>query len=545
MRIDLGSSDSFFLPDRPLTAKQEEDGSSPFGDILKQCAEEPAEAEGEESPPAFREAGQIEVKLYLALDARALEFVEPRAVALTAEELAALVAEAEGQEPAPKPHSSTAEAAAGDMATPAAEMPAASLAEAAAAEPAAPPPEQDAPAAAPATRSELTAQPPPAKPAPTAPDAGPGHPQPPPDSAAADADPAPDNESPGGKTRHPLAHDEAATPLPPGANAPPLPDIVPLAAAPPPPAQSFEQDDPATGGQGSRGEAHSEEQQDQEAETEAVRELSYEEIQRLMTATLNSGRVLPPRVQELIHQLLSSLGAGHRWPLNQHRLIGLEHSEWELLTQLFPRHFYAGLLRVRQPLYTLLQDLSNLQAPDAERQNALAGMWAESFGAPPALLTAWLADRPLDEAGCGQLPHLLERWQQLDALPPGSLGRILQLALAYRHHPERMESLFEISRHLLHGRQLHPDQRGLLARCIGERCFAHELSDSRRIETLLGQVLAGQEPEEPDLRLLLTGCAQGVLSYLPPTQLAVSLQALQDYARRDLLGREELIPELY
>ncbi|MEZ0369168.1 MAG: hypothetical protein ACAI44_08800, partial [Candidatus Sericytochromatia bacterium] len=276
------------------------------------------------------------------------------------------------------------------------------------------------------------------------------------------------------------------------------------------------------------------------------RELNYEEIQSLVETALYSGRHLPPRVRQVMKELLEALLDGQRWLLDQHRLIGLEPYEWEQLTQLFPPHFYAGLLRQHRhselPLYDLLQDLYTQLPPDPERQAQLLALWQPGFGSgqlPPPLRN-WVLDQP-DPPAERELIQLLELWQQQQTLPPGATGRILQLALAYSYHPEKMLALFRLSQDLLHGRAPQGEQSALLAQCMYERCYPRELSDSAQIQDLLTRALLGQELEEPELMHLLTGCSQSVLSYLPYACMPPSLQHLQDYVRRDLLGREELV----
>lgn len=275
-------------------------------------------------------------------------------------------------------------------------------------------------------------------------------------------------------------------------------------------------------------------------------DLSYQEIQDLVETALNSGKHLPPRVRQVLQELLGALLDGQRWLLDQHRLIGLEREEWRLLQELFPAHFYAGLLRQHRhselPLYDLLQALYEQAPPDQARREQCLALWQPALG-DSLLLRNWVLAQPLP-AQPRELANLLELWQQHQALPPGAIGRCLQLALAYRHHPERMQALFLLAGDLFHGKALMPDQIDLLAACVSERCYPRALSDTAQIQALLAGVLAGAEPDEAQLHQLLLGCSQGVLSYLPYSSLCQSLQDLQDYVRRDLLGREEAVPGL-
>lgn len=289
----------------------------------------------------------------------------------------------------------------------------------------------------------------------------------------------------------------------------------------------------------------------QQAESEStqaqVRELNYQEIQALVETALHSGRHLLPRVRQILQELLNALLDGQRWLLDQQRLIGLEQYEWETVFRMFPDHFYGGLLRQHRhsalPLYDILQNLYEQTPPQTHED--LISLWQPVFGdaSMPLLLRNWILDQPLlpeDQ----ELINLLELWQQQQSLPPGALGRILQLSLAYQHHPDKMHELFIISKQLLHGQPLSEPQLELLSRSISERCFQLELTQPQQIQNLLKTAMQGHELSEADILLLTTGCHQGVLSYLPYSLLHPSLQELLNYVRRDLLGHEEQVPAL-
>lgn len=302
----------------------------------------------------------------------------------------------------------------------------------------------------------------------------------------------------------------------------------------------------AGGGGGTSRQAPGEGDNEQSGSSHKERDMSYQEIQALVETALSSGKHLPPRVKHILQELLNSLLEGQRWLLDQHRLIGLEREEWDLIQSLFPAHFYAGLLRQQRhgdlPLYDMLQQLYEQIAPAEDRRQALLKLWQPALG-DHLLLRNWVLDQPMPALE-DDLNNLLELWQHHNALPPGATGRTLQLALAYRHHPERMQALFLIAGTLLHGKALTASQRDLLAGCIAERCFPRELTDTVQMQDLLISVLSGQEPSESELMQLLQGCNQGLLSYLPYAGIADSLRDLKDYVRRDLLGREELVPTL-
>ncbi len=276
------------------------------------------------------------------------------------------------------------------------------------------------------------------------------------------------------------------------------------------------------------------------------RDMSFQEIQALVETALASGKHLPPSVKQILQELLGSLLDGQRWLLDQHRLIGLERDEWDLVQGLFPAHFYAGLIRQHRrselPLFNLLQQLYEQKAPTPEQHSAFLALWQPALG-EHLLLRNWIQNQPMPALD-DDLVNLLELWQHHNALPPGAIGKTLQLALAYRHHPERMQALFLISGSLLHAQALSHQQQDLLAQCIAEKCFPRELTDTQQMHELLISVLKAQEPSESELMQLLNGCSQGVLSYLPYALVSQSLRDLQDYVRRDLLGREELVPHL-
>lgn len=569
MRIDLSSSNSFFLSDRSLAAGQEEGETASFGDVLKNCAEGKEEnpgaellqtAEGdiaaENGEGTAAEAGSTgakALKLYLALDVEALDFIRPAAPEadpLTAARLVELIETSAPEQAEPTPDSplpvESALPAEAEIQTP---------------QPDQTPQTAEEPSVSSEIRHPAQSEPKTEKKAP---------------EALKEAAPSLILEA-GEKTKPGKAHKSDQAPgheavlLPTAKEEPPLVQTLPEAPG------SFQtyKDNPADEapegqGQAAGGDAHQESSEEAPGESdsdgalaegsaahasEVERELSYEEIQALVGGTLERNQQLPARVREIVKELLNALADGHRWLLDQHRLIGLDRDEWQLLVDLFPPHFYTGLLRKslskshqELPLFDLLQDLYAQLPPDAVRQSELLALWQPLFGPDlPPLLTAWIADRPpalSPEELSPQLIALLERWHQQQALPPGALGRVLQLALAYRHHPEKMAALFELSRALLHAHPLEADQRSLLAQTVYEKCFPRELTDSVQLRALLEKVLTGAEPAEHELIQICAGCAQGVLSYLPPAQLAPSLQELQDYVRKDLLGREELVPSL-
>lgn len=570
MRIDLSSSNTFFLSDRSLTAGQEEGETASFGDVLKNCAEGKEEnpgaellqtAEGgsaeENGEGAAAEAGATgakNLKLYLALDVEALDFIRPEtpeADPLTAARLVELI-----ETSAPE----QGEAEPTRLLSVEAELPADAEIQTAQ------PDQTPHPAEEPSVSGERQ---PPAQPGPKIEKKAP--------ETVTETSQTLILEA-GEKAKAGKAHksDEApgheTVPLPTAKEEPPLVQTLPEA---PGTFQAYEDNPadeaPAGQGQAAGGDAHQDSAEEAASEESAgdgtlgegsavktsdvERELSYEEIQALVGGTLERNQQLPARVREIVKELLNALADGHRWLLDQHRLIGLDREEWQLLIDLFPPHFYTGLLRKslsklnqELPLFDMLQDLYAQIPPDQARQSELRALWQPLFGqALPPLLTAWIADRPhalSPEELQVQLIALLERWQQQQALPPGALGRVLQLALAYRHHPEKMAALFELSRALLHAHPLDAAQRSLLAQTVYEKCFPRELTDSAQLQALLAKVLTGADPAEHELIQLCAGCAQGVLSYLPPAQLAPSLQELQDYVRKDLLGREELVPGL-
>jgi hypothetical protein len=304
-----------------------------------------------------------------------------------------------------------------------------------------------------------------------------------------------------------------------------------------------EQNEQQANSGGSRGSQQFTEDPESRSSDHQERELNFQEIQTLVETTLASDKKLPPRVRHSLKELLGALLGGQRWLLDQHRLIGLERSEWTLIQQLFPAHFYAGLVRQHRhsdlPLYDLLQDLFAQVPPDSDRQQELLALWQPGLG-ESLLLRNWLLDQPL-LVHDAELVNLLELWQHQQALPPGATGRTLQLALAYRHHPERMQTLFLIARHLLHGQALSLKQTEVLAQCISERCFQRELTDTEQIQELMIKALHGKELSEQELMQMLAGCSQGVLSHLPYDRVHDSLRDLQDYVRQDLLGREEQV----
>jgi len=286
-----------------------------------------------------------------------------------------------------------------------------------------------------------------------------------------------------------------------------------------------------------------------EAESSQERKLNYAEIQALVDTVLNAERHLPPRVRHILQDLLNALLDGQRQLLDQHRLIGLDPAEWELLSTLFPPHFYAGWLRQQRlrnqdlPLYVISQDLFVQAPPNAQRQAELETLLGYAFGELPVPVRSWLHDKP-PLFDTQDLKHSLEIWVQHQALPPGAIGQTLQLAMTYHHHPETMSELFGLSQSYLHRRPLSESQLRLVTQKLYERCFP-PLSDEQQTVAILNQVLQGQEPDEESLMRLLLGCDQAVLSYLPYAYLPTSLQEIQDYVRRDLFGQEERLPGLF
>ncbi|MGV3526789.1 MAG: hypothetical protein ACO1RX_21405 [Candidatus Sericytochromatia bacterium] len=280
------------------------------------------------------------------------------------------------------------------------------------------------------------------------------------------------------------------------------------------------------------------------------RPLSYQEIQNLVETVLLGPRHLPGRVRQLLQKLLESLLDGQRWLLTHERLIGLDHDEWQLLMTLFPPHFYGGLLRQTQsqqhamPLYTLLQDLYEQNPPDQDRQEVLLQLWSPSFANnPPLLLRNWLLGQPLLFQP-EELSHLLEIWQQQHTLPPGAIGRTLQLALVYQHHPELQARLFALAGDYLYRRDLRPEQIQEIAQRIFERCYPLDMADQALTVGVLERTLQGEELKPEELGVLVQGCSQSVLSYLPYAYVHPQLQEIMDYTRRDLLGQEDQIPQL-
>lgn len=539
MRIDLSSDDSFFLPGKALTTGRDDPDAPQFSDLLKDLAEDPL-AEG--LPVSLENAENTEtgseqtLKLYVAVDPDLLEFVGIKAdpagetPPVTAEELVELIADSGPKEPQAS-----------------AEVPVTHTAP------------QDKPASGPITgpvapdppplTQEPEAGPPPASPAPSSPPQShkvlvPGEPEVlihqdnEPNSKSKKTENSPKQEATQTETlRQDLPNQSESV------NMALLPDLT--AAYKDPALETSTEDAPEKKPAQTTLSLNEAETATEYQETD----LSYEEIQALVETALDRGKHLPARVHQLLKELLGALVEGKRWLLDQHRLIGLEAKEWHLLTQLFPPHFYGGLLRQQVhselPLFEILQDLSAQRPPSPERQQQLQALWQPGFGSKslPRLLQHWIQDQA-PESSPEELAQLLEHWQQQQTLPPGPIGRTLQLALAYRHHPEKMHNLFELSRSLLHGRILTLDQRNLLAQCVSERCFHRELTNQSQIQDLLARTLNGQEPTENELRQLLGGCSQGVLSYLPAPQLPASLQELQDYVRHDLLGHEEGLLDL-
>lgn len=280
-----------------------------------------------------------------------------------------------------------------------------------------------------------------------------------------------------------------------------------------------------------------------QSHTPESRDMNYQEIQALVDTALNSEKNLPARVRQILQELLQALLEGQRYLLDQTILIGLEEHEWKILFKMFPAHFYGGLIRQHRQspldLYQILQDLFKQTPPNHERQLELLSLWQAFFTQDqmPLPLHNWILNQPIliqDQ----ELIHLLEIILHHHSQPPGALGRLWELALAYQHHPEKTQALFAISQNLLHGKALTEAQYDLLGRCIYERCYNLDLLFGDEIQNLIFQALKGHELKEEDLIQLL-GSQQGVLSYLPYALLHPGLQALLDYVRSDLLGNEE------
>lgn len=279
------------------------------------------------------------------------------------------------------------------------------------------------------------------------------------------------------------------------------------------------------------------------------RELNYEEIQLLVDTALHSKDRLSPRVQWILQALLNGLLENRRFLLDQQRMMGLERDEWYQLLALFPAHFYGGLVRHYRllpdtlPVYSMFQEVFCQEAPDLKRQRQWQTLLSGIFSETPLLLQNWLQQQPLLFRE-QELKHLLEIWQQKQAFPPGAVGRTLELALAYQHHPESMERLFVISQALFHGLPVAPEAQDFWVQKIYERCYPQEFTERNQITSLLKGVLTGLNPSQEDLQQLLLGCSQAVLSYLPYQLLHPELQSLQDYILRDLMGQEEEVLQI-
>jgi len=269
----------------------------------------------------------------------------------------------------------------------------------------------------------------------------------------------------------------------------------------------------------------------------------------LVETVLNANKQIPPKTRSILQQLLSSLMNGERWLLDQHRLLSLNKKEWNEINKMFPRHFYGGLLHTsyalhhQLPVYEMLEASFMQVRPNKAEQEAWVELLSKALGKLPLFIINWLQGESLNlsETDTTQLADWLEIWKTHNALPPGAAGRTLQLALDYRYHPESMQQLVQLAQNYFYARPLNQSQLNLAAKSISTRCFPEGLLGAH-IDEILIQALRGESLAEDKLMLLLQGCSQSVLAYLPCGYLHADLQAIVEYIHRDLLGNEEQVP---
>ncbi len=285
------------------------------------------------------------------------------------------------------------------------------------------------------------------------------------------------------------------------------------------------------------------------------REMSYEEIQHLVDTVVNGGRSLPYKLHHLLRKVLDSLMTGHRYPLNQHTLTDLDLSEWKTLFELFPPHFFEGL--IRPMLYAAGKDFKQIQANyelldhilyqrglSQPQLDQLETLW-NRLTTLPTMFTSWLRQPELPTLSLEDLQHPLEILHQHQGVLPGATGRIQSLALQYLHHPETAVKLLEISRQTLHGLPLSKEQLTLLSEKLADYCFSQHLHNQAQIRPVLDKALQGQDLSQDEIILILQGAPQKILSHLPYYCLPLALQEIIQFIHTDPDHSEDNILALF
>jgi hypothetical protein len=285
------------------------------------------------------------------------------------------------------------------------------------------------------------------------------------------------------------------------------------------------------------------------------REMSYEEIQHLVDTVVNGGHALPYKLHHLLRKVLDSLMTGHRYPLNQHTLTDLDLSEWKTLFELFPPHFFEGL--IRPMLYAVGKDFKQIQANyelldhilyqrglSQIQLDQLEALW-NRLATLPTMFTSWLRQPELPTLSLEELQHPLEILHQHQGVLPGATGRIQSLALQYLHHPETAVKLLEISRQTLHGLPLSKEQLTLLSEKLADYCFSQHLHNQAQIRPVLDKALQGEDLSHDEIILILQGAPQKILSHLPYYCLPLSLQEIIQFIHTDPDHSEDNILALF
>ncbi|MGE3724772.1 MAG: hypothetical protein AB7I41_04425 [Candidatus Sericytochromatia bacterium] len=292
-----------------------------------------------------------------------------------------------------------------------------------------------------------------------------------------------------------------------------------------------------------------------EAQRAEEREMSYEEIQHLVDTVVNGGQALPYKLHHLLRKVLDSLMTGHRYPLNQHTLTDLDLAEWKTLFDLFPPHFFEGL--IRPMLYAAGKDFKQIQANyelldhilyqrglSQIQLDQLETLWSR-LTTLPTMFTSWLRQPELPTLSLEELQHPLEILHQHQGILPGATGRLQSLALQYLHHSETAVHLLEISRQTLHGLPLSKPQIDLLSEKLADYCFSQQLHNQAQIRPILNKALHGQEVSQEEIILILQGAPQKILSHLPYYCLPLSLQEIIQFIHTDPDHSEDNILALF
>lgn len=285
------------------------------------------------------------------------------------------------------------------------------------------------------------------------------------------------------------------------------------------------------------------------------REMSYEEIQHLVDTVVNGGHSLPYKLHHLLRKVLDSLMTGHRYPLNQHTLTDLDLAEWKTLFELFPPHFFEGLIRPMlyaagkdfkqiQANYELLDQILYQRGLSQTQLDQLETLWSR-LATLPSMFTSWLRQPELPTLSLEELQHPLEILHQHQGVLPGATGRIQSLALQYLHHAETAVQLLEISRQMLHGLPLGETQISLLSEKLADYCFSQQLHNQTQIRPVLTKALQGQDLGQDEILLILQGAPQKILSHLPYYCLPLALQEIIQFIHTDPDHSEDNILALF